>query len=174
MKTITIPIYKITFTALCYSKKSQLWVLLIRSSWLNVIKKDRHYQFPKQTNGFSTLCQFVPYNKRVTKSPNKFFSVPIAPMDISTRGMNVDFIFSEENTPQAFMEKITAIYTENRLDEDVIFATPNKETFLSTLKQLPIFIETNFKDKIQVVEEAKERYYNNYINPIIKHVSHDN
>ena len=91
-------------------------------------------------------------------------------MDISTRGMNIDFIFSEDNTPQAFMEKITAIFAENRVDEDVIFATPNKETFLAILRQLPIFIEENFNDKTQVVQEAKECYYNKFINRIIENI----
>ena len=169
-KETTITLYKITFATFHNAQRGNLLRSAIRASWLNIIQKDGHYQFPKQTKGLEALFVFVPYNKRVRISPNKFYWVTVQPMDISTRGMNIDFIFSEDNTPQAFMEKITAIFAENRVDEDVIFATPNKETFLAILRQLPIFIEENFNDKTQVVQEAKECYYNKFINRIIENI----
>lgn len=169
-KETTIPLYKITFATFHNAQRGKLLRSAIRTSWLNIIQKDGHYQFPKRTKGLEALFVFVPYIKRVRIHPNKFYWVTVQPMDISTRGMNIDFIFSEENTPQAFMEKIAAIFAENRVDEDVIFATPNKGTFLALLRQLPIFIEENFNDKTQVVQEAKECYYNKFINRIIENI----
>ena len=169
-KETTIPLYKITFATFHNAQRGNLLRSAIRTSWLDIIQKDGYYQFPKRTKGLEALFVFVPYIKRLRIAPNKFYWVTVQPMNISTRGMNLDFIFSEENTPQAFMEKITAIFAENRVDEDVIFATPNKKAFLATLRQLPIFIEENFNDKTQVVQEAKECYYNKFINRIIENI----
>ena len=127
-KETTITLYKITFATFHNAQRGNLLRSAIRASWLDIIQKDGHYQFPKQTKGLEALFVFVPYNKRVRISPNKFYWVTVQPMDISTRGMNIDFIFSEDNTPQAFMEKITAIFALSPIPTHTIINGTNAGT----------------------------------------------
>lgn len=134
-----------------------------------LIGRVKHCQYI-ESNGKTTFFHFYPLSQKITWAHVKMRECPI----------NIDFLryqnpFSKENTQQAFVERIKKAFLPTfPISKYVVFATPNKEDFLSSLKQLPIIIETIFKNKVVLGKEPKEHYYKEFINPIIEHVNHDN
>lgn len=121
-------------------------------------------------DGETTMFYFYPlYKKR------KWDRMEIIRHRMYIISSDYENAFSKENTQQAFVERIKKTFLPTSpITQYVDFASPNKEDFLSTLKQLPIVIETIFKNKVVLGKEPKEHYYKEFINPIIEHVNHDN
>lgn len=163
-----IPIYKISFSmdVVKYDTCS------IVTSFTKVYPKCliRGVSHESRGEGESTMFYFHPLYQKL-----KWYRMEITrhPMYISS--FYYENVFSKENTQEAFIERIKETFLPiSPIRQYVDFVTPNKEDFLSALKQLPIIIETIFKNKVILGKEPKEHYYKDFINPIIEHINHDN
>lgn len=163
-----IPIYKISFSMDVVKYDTCSIITSFTKVHLKHIIRDVKHK--SLCDGESTMFYFHPLYQKL-----KWYRMEITRHPMHINSVDYENVFSKENTQQAFVERIKKTFLPTfPIRQYVDFVTTNKEDFLSALKQLPIIIETIFKNKVILGKEPKEHYYKDFINPIIEHISHDN